>query len=99
MNLQIITTKQIGTIVMIFMALVAVASQGALILPLGVPKEWGPYIQSWSGFIMAIYLVINPYLPAAVFGPLAPSPNEKVLTKDTLVMAPAGTTVAKNESK
>jgi hypothetical protein len=94
-----ITTKKIGTGVMIFMALVAVASQGALILPLGVPKDWGPYIQSWSGFIMAVYLVVNPYLPASVFGPLAPLPNEKVLTKDTLVVAPAGTTVAKSDSK
>jgi hypothetical protein len=95
----VITTKQLGTGVMIAMALIAVASQGALVLPLGVPKEWGPYIQSWSGFIMAVYLVVNPYLPASVFGPLAPLPNEKVLTKDTLVVAPAGTTVAKSESK
>ena len=94
-----ISTKRIGTIVMIFMALIAVASQGALVLPLGIPKEWGPYIQSWSGFIMAVYLVINPYLPASVFGPLKPPANETVLTKDTSVTAPAGTVVSQDTGK
>jgi hypothetical protein len=96
---EVFSTKQLGTVVMIFMALVGVASQGAIHLPLGVPESWGPYITSWSSFIMAIYLVINPFLPAGVFGPLAPMPGEKVLTKDTLVVAPAGSTVAKSDSK
>lgn len=94
-----ISTKQLGTVVMIFMAVVAAASQGGLHLPLGVPETWGPYIQSWSASIMALYLIVNPFLPASVFGPLAPLPNEKVLTKDTLVVAPAGTTVTKSDSK
>ena len=88
-----ITTKQIGTAVMIFMALVAAASQGGLHLPLGVPETWGPYIQSWSASIMALYLIINPFLPASVFGPLSPSPQLQTLTKDTKVTAPAGTQV------
>lgn len=94
-----ISTKQIGTFVMIFMAVVAAASQGGIHLPLGVPESWGPYIQSWSATIMALYLIVNPFLPASVFGPLAPMPNEKVLTKDTLVVAPAGTTVSKSDPK
>lgn len=68
------TTKQIGTVVSIIMALVALGSQGSIHLPLGVPESWGPYIVSWSGFIMAIYLVINPFLPSDVFGPLKPPP-------------------------
>lgn len=77
-----ISTKQLGTVVMIFMAVVAAASQGGLHLPLGVPESWGPYIQSWSASIMALYIIINPFLPAGVFGPLAPA-------KDTPVAAPA----------
>jgi hypothetical protein len=94
-----ITTKQIGTVVMIFMAIVAAASQGGLHLPLGVPESWGPYIQSWSASIMALYLIINPFLPASVFGPLAPTPQQQTLTKATSVIAPAGTQVTKDTNK
>jgi hypothetical protein len=94
-----VSTKQIGTTVMIFMAIIAALSQGGIHLPLGVPESWGPYIQSWSSSIMALYIIVNPFLPASVFGPLAPALGEKVLTKDTLVVAPAGTTVSKSESK
>ncbi len=95
-----ISTKQIGTGVMIFMAIVAAASQGGLHLPLGVPETWGPYIQSWSASIMALYLIIiNPLLPASVFGPLATPPTTSTLTRDTKVVAPAGTTITKEPSK
>ena len=94
-----ISTKQIGTGVMIFMAIVAAASQGGLHLPLGVPEIWGPYIQSWSASIMALYIIVNPFMPASVFGPLAPIPSEKVLIKDTPVIAPAGTVVSQETGK
>ena len=94
-----ITTKQIGTVVMILMAIIAALSQGGIHLPLGVPESWGPYIQSWSASLMALYLVINPFLPAGVFGPLAPPLDEKVLTKATQVTAPAGTVVSQNSGK
>ena len=94
-----ISTKQIGTAVMIFMAIVAAASQGGLHLPLGVPETWGPYIQSWSATIMALYLIVNPFLPASVFGPLAPVALQQTLTRDTKVTAPAGTTITKEPSK
>jgi hypothetical protein len=90
-----ISTKQIGTIVMVFMAIVAAASQGGIHLPLGIPEIWGPYIQSWSASIMALYLIVNPFLPANTFGPLTPLENEHVLTEDTPVVAPAGTTLTK----
>jgi hypothetical protein len=91
-----ISTKQIGTIVMVFMAIVAAASQGGIHLPLGIPEIWGPYIQSWSASIMALYLIVNPFLPANTFGPLTPPANEHVLTNDTAVVAPAGTMVTKS---
>jgi hypothetical protein len=94
-----ISTKQLGTFVMIVMALVAAASQGAIHLPLGVPETWGPYITSWSSFIMAVYLIANPFLPASVFGPLAPAIQTQTLTKDTKVTAPAGTQVTKEAPK
>jgi hypothetical protein len=94
-----VTTKQLGTAVMIFMALVAAASQGGLHLPLGVPESWGPYIQSWSASIMALYLIVNPFLPASVFGPLKPNSQEQTLVRDTTVIAPAGTQVTKETSK
>src|SRR5271165_2135946 len=94
-----ISTKQIGTIVMIFMAIVAAASQGGLHLPLGVPETWGPYIQSWSASIMALYIIVNPFLPASVFGPLSPTPQQQTLTKDTAVIAPAGTSITKETVK
>lgn len=67
------TTKQIGTAVSVIMALLALASQGTLHLPLGVPTSWGPYIQSWSLFIISIYAIINPFLPSDVFGPFRPA--------------------------
>lgn len=82
-----LSTKDIGTAVMIFMAIVAAASQGGIHLPLGVPEIWGPYIQSWSATIMALYLIVNPFLPASTFGPLklpepapAPAPAKPVST-------------------
>jgi hypothetical protein len=94
-----ISTKQIGTVVMISMAVLAAVSQGAIHLPLGVPESWGPYIQSWSASIIALYTIINPFLPAGVFGPLAPPPQQQTLTKDTAVIAPAGTQVTKETNK
>jgi hypothetical protein len=90
-----ISTKQIGTVVMIVMAILAALSQGAVKLPTGIPDSWGPIIQSWSGFIMAIYLLINPFLPASTFGPLKPDIDAKVLTKDTKVELPKGTPIEK----
>lgn len=77
-------TKTVGKWVAVGMAIVAAASQGALKLPVGLPEWVGTAIMSWSGFIMSVYLIINPFLPADAIGqapklpvmpPLPPTPN------------------------
>jgi hypothetical protein len=94
-----VSTKRLGFYISIFMALVAVGAQGGIHLPLGIPESWNPYIVSWDSFILSLYVIINPFLPSDVIGPLAPLPSNITLTKATSVVAPAGTEVTKESTK
>lgn len=68
------TTAKIGKWVSAIMAIVGAASLGTLHLPLGVPASWGDYIVSWSAFVLALYVIINPFLPANTF--MVPGVNQ-----------------------
>jgi hypothetical protein len=62
-------------IIAIVVALLYAGANGTVGLPLGIPPEWGAYIASWSHWLIGVYLVIAPFVPAfssSARGPLAP---------------------------
>ncbi len=78
MNLQI--DPKWDTIISVAVALLYFAAQGNQALPLGIPHEWGPYIQSWANWLIGLYLVIAPFFPAlsaAKPGPLVATPPKR----------------------
>ena len=72
--------------IMAAVALLYIGAQNSVSLPLGIPEWVGPYIHSWSNFIIQIYLVLAPILlpgfSSSLPGPLAPpdSPIVKAAT-------------------
>lgn len=50
------------TIIAIAVAVLWAAAKGSIALPLGIPASWAPYISSWSGFVIALYLLASPFL-------------------------------------
>ena len=69
--------KTIGNIIMGTMAVLGALGTGALVLPVD-PSIATPIVK-WAGVIVCVYTIINPFLPADVFGPLKPSVTQ---TKD-----------------
>lgn len=70
---------KIAFVVAIVMALIAMAAQGSVALPLGVPEIWGKYITSWSNFLVNVYVIaISPVLLR--FGLNFTAPNAPIAT-------------------
>ena len=70
-------SKTIGNIIMAFMAVLGAVGTGMLVLPTDiVPAELATKIKEIAGIITGIYVIINPFLPADVFGPLKPTKPE-----------------------
>lgn len=59
-------------------ALIAMAAQGTVSLPMGVPEAWGAYIVSWSNFVIKIYAVVAPVMIG--FGLNFTAPNLPIAT-------------------
>ena len=81
---------KVHTIIAVIVALLMLAAQGSVALPLGIPAAWGAYITSWASFIVAIYVCITPILTAyssSQPGPLAPPDPQ--LVKDATAKAAA----------
>ena len=62
--------------IMATVALLYIGAQNSIALPLGIPEWIGPYLHSWSNFLIQIYLVLAPILlpgfSSSLPGPLAP---------------------------
>ena len=74
MKIQI--DPKVQMIVMAIVALLYIGAQNSVALPLGIPEWVGPYLHSWSNFLIQIYLVLAPILlpglSSSLPGPLAP---------------------------
>jgi hypothetical protein len=62
-------------------AVITRAAKGTVALQLGIPPELGPIVQSWSNFILQVYVVVAPLMTALSSsdpGPLAPQDSDAI---------------------
>lgn len=79
---------KIAFAVAIAMALIAMAAQGSVALPLGVPEIWGKYITSWSNFAVNVYVIaISPVLIRFGLNFTAPNAPIAAVTKGLAALA------------